>query len=176
VEQWTYDNPAGLGDLIPRVKKMQPEVVLFAGEVGDLPALRGHLQNADLHGPLLVGEDTFATIPLDARDNVCLATCFAPEAVAEGQDFVRKYRERYHEAPDVHAALAYEAIRTMCKAMNQNKGTSGPDVRKELAGAESFPGVIGPLSFAKDHTVRRPALVLQWKDGQATVAERYAAE
>ncbi|HEY1859263.1 MAG TPA: ABC transporter substrate-binding protein, partial [Gemmataceae bacterium] len=132
VEQWTFENTAAFPDLASRVKKMQPEAVVFAGMGADLPALRSQLQNVELRTPVLFGGDDFTAIPPDSREDVYLATGFAPEKVAADQDFVRKYRDRFHETPDIHAVLAYEAIRTMCKALNQTKLMTGQDLRKEL--------------------------------------------
>ena len=43
--------------------------------------------------------------------------------------------------------------------------------RKELMDAQSFPGLLGPLSFEKDRTVRRTSVILHWKDGQAKVVQ-----
>jgi branched-chain amino acid transport system substrate-binding protein len=172
VEQWTFENITAFPDLASRVKKLPPEAIVFAGMGTDLPALRGHLQNADLRMPILFSGDDFSAIPPDAREDVYLATGFAPEKVAADQDFVRKYRDRFHETPDIHAALAYEAIRTMCKALNQTKLMTGQELRKELMDAQSFPGLLGPLSFEKDRTIRRTSVILHWKDGQAKVVQQ----
>jgi ABC-type branched-subunit amino acid transport system substrate-binding protein len=171
VEQWTFENTAVFPDLASRVKKMQPEAVVFAGMGADLPALRGQLQNAELRAPILFSGDDFMAITSDSRENVYLATCFAPEKVAHDQEFIRKYRDRFRETPDIHAALAYEAIRTMCKALNQTKLVTGQEMRKELIDTPSFPGLLGPLSFEKDRTVRRTSVILHWKDGQAKVEQ-----
>jgi branched-chain amino acid transport system substrate-binding protein len=166
VEQWTFENAAALADLVNPIKKLQPEAIVFAGSGADWPGICTQLHEADLRVPMLFGDD-FGAIASNARENVYSATSFAPEKVAVDQDFVRKYRDRFHETPDVHAALAYEAIRTMCKALNQTKTMTGQELRKELLDTASFPGLLGSLSFDKDRTIRRPTVILHWKDGQA---------
>jgi branched-chain amino acid transport system substrate-binding protein len=168
-ERYTFENTAAIADQVSRVKKLQAEAIVFAGTAADLPALRAALQNAEVRAPLLFGGDDFSAIPADAREDVYVATGFSPEKVAADQDFLRKYRDRFHATPDIHAALAYEAIRTMCKALNQTKTMTGQELRKELIDTPSFPGLLGSLSFEKDRTVRRTSLILQWKDGQAQV-------
>jgi branched-chain amino acid transport system substrate-binding protein len=160
VDQWNFDKPADFPDLIARIKKAQPDAVLFAGSPTDLPALRTQLQTADIHGPILFGGDDISAIPAEARDDVYLATSFAPESDDIDKDFVRKYRERFHEAPDRHAVLAYESARLLFKAMNQAKTPAGVAVRKEL----EKPDILGTERIAKP-----PVLIVHWKDGQAKV-------
>jgi branched-chain amino acid transport system substrate-binding protein len=171
VEQWSFEKPAEFPDLAARIKKMQPDAVLFAGSPADLPALRTQLQNAEVRGPMLFGGDDLAAIPAEAREDVYLATCFAPEFDDVDKDFVRKYRDRFHEAPDIHTALAFESSKLLFKAMNQAKTATGAAVRKELVESDSFAGVTGSLSFAKDRVAKRPALIVHWKDGQAKVVQ-----
>jgi branched-chain amino acid transport system substrate-binding protein len=159
-EQWNFDKPADFPDLSARVKKAQLDAVLFAGSPIDLPALGTELQKADIHGPVLFGGDDLSAIPAEAREDVYLATSFAPESDDVDKDFVRKYRDKFHEAPDIHAALAYESARLLFKAMNQTKTPTSVAVRKELAESETFD---------KERVMKRPALIVHWKDGQAKV-------
>jgi branched-chain amino acid transport system substrate-binding protein len=160
VDQWNVDKPADFPDLIARAKKAQPDALLFAGSPTDLPALRTQLQTADIHGPILFGGDDLSAIPAEAREDVFLATSFAPDSDEVDKDFVRKYRERFHEAPDVHAALAYESTRWLFKAMNQAKTPAAVAVRKELVDSDIF---------GKERMAKRPVLIVHWKDGQAKV-------
>ncbi len=162
VDQWNFDKPADFPDLIARVKKTQSDAVLFAGSPTDLPALRAQLQSADIHGPILFGGDDLSAMPAEAREDVYLATSFAPDSDDIDKDFVRKYRERFHEAPDIHAALAYESARLLFKAMKNAKTPAGVAVRKELVDPEAF-------NFGKERMAKRPALIVHWKDGQAKV-------
>jgi branched-chain amino acid transport system substrate-binding protein len=157
VEQWNFDKPADFPDLIARIKKAQPDAVLFAGSPTDLPALRAELQKADIHGPVLFGGDGLSAIPAEAREDLYVATSFAPESDDVDKKFVDKYRERFHEAPDIHAALAYESARLLFNAMNQAKTPTGAAVRKEL------------VESTKDRVMKRPALIVHFKDGQAKI-------
>jgi branched-chain amino acid transport system substrate-binding protein len=161
VEQGNFEKSTELSDLVTRVKKAGVDAVLFAGPAAELSPLRTELQKADLRGPVLFGGEDINSVPADAREDVYLATGFAAES-EEAKDFATKYRDRFHEAPDIHAALAYESAKMLFKAMNQAKPPSGAAVRKELAESDAF---------GKDRLAKRPAFIVHWKDGQAKIVQ-----
>jgi branched-chain amino acid transport system substrate-binding protein len=167
VDRWNFDKPAEFPDLVAHVKKAKANAVLFGGAAADLKELRTQLKAAEMAVPVLFGGDDFAFLPAEMREDLYVATSFVADA-DEAKEFANKYRERFKEAPDVHAALAYESARVLFKAMNQAKTpTTGAAVRKELVDSESFAGVTGAISFAKDRVAKRPVYILHWKDGQA---------
>jgi branched-chain amino acid transport system substrate-binding protein len=176
VEQWTYDKVDRLPDLIASVKKMQPDAVLISGSAGDLSALRKQLYDAEVRGPILFGGDDPAALPADVPGDLYWVTSYLAGATADDQEFARKYRERFHETPDLHAALAYDAARILFRAIERSNTTQGTAVRKELAELENFPGLTGSFSFNKDRTPRRVSLVVRGKDGRAEIVERMPPE
>ncbi|MFL5243570.1 MAG: ABC transporter substrate-binding protein [Gemmataceae bacterium] len=178
-EQWTYDRKEQFAELAGRVQKLAPEAVILASTADDMPGLRAALKSADVKaGVIFAGPETGLTALLadhDSSEGVYVATSYAPgeEASDEGKAFLKKYEERFHEAPDVNAVLAYEAAGLVFEALRQAKkydSSDGP--RKSLAEIDSFPGVTGPL-LIKDHVLRRTALVGRVERGQIKVVKRY---
>jgi branched-chain amino acid transport system substrate-binding protein len=181
VDQWTYRGEADFADLVARAKKAQPKAVLVAGSAADLVKLRPQLREAAPQAPLLFGTEE-GSLPALAEDRstpgtAYLASAYAAEGLtAKGQEVARQYRERFGQDLDVHAALAYDDARVLFEAMRRAKSTSTVLVRKELLGLEGFESLTGPLSFAKEHSARRPVFVLRLEEGRPRLAKRYDPE
>jgi branched-chain amino acid transport system substrate-binding protein len=105
-------------------------------------------------------------------------TTFAEDGLTpHGQDFARRYQERFKEAPDLHAASAYDGARLLFEAMRRAKGTKPERLRETLLGLDNFDSLTGPLAIDKDdHGARRPVFVVQRQEGAQKVVKRYDAD
>jgi branched-chain amino acid transport system substrate-binding protein len=170
-------------DLARRVKEEAPQAVLVVGSAADFVKLRTALHKAGLEPavPFLLGGGEENSQDLEAsgqaKEAVYLATAFylddsTPRAqeiaksLPRAQQFAADYRERFGEAPDVHAALAYDSARLLFEAMRRAKTPEGERIQEQLAELADFETLTGPLS-------RRPALLLQVKEGRPSVVEVY---
>jgi branched-chain amino acid transport system substrate-binding protein len=181
VDQWTYKAEADFPDLVARVKRAQPKAILVAGSAADLAKLRPLLHDAAPQAPLLFGAEE-GSLPALAADRTTpgtayLASAFAAEGLtAKGQEVAKQYRERFGQDLDVHAALSHDGARVLFEAMRRAKSTSSLLVRKELLAMDGFESLTGPLSFAKEHSARRPVFVLSLEEGRPQLVKRYDPE
>jgi branched-chain amino acid transport system substrate-binding protein len=181
VDQWTYRAETDFPDLVARVKRTQPKAILVAGPAADLVKLRPQLHEAAPQAPLLFGVEE-GSLPALAADQTTagpayLVSAFAAEGLTDkGQEVAKQYRERTGQELDVHAALAYDDARLLFEAMRRAKSTSSLLVRKELLGMDGFESLTGPLSFAREHSARRPVFVLRLEEGRPQLAKRYDPE
>jgi branched-chain amino acid transport system substrate-binding protein len=181
VDQYRYDTDAGLNDLPGRVQKSKADAVLIAAAPADFGKLREGLTKADVKAPLLFGGEESAWPALlaepDAGRGVYAVTTFATDGLPQrGQEFVKKYQDRFKEAPDLAASSAYDGARLLFEAMRRAKTSKPERVREALAGMDNFDSVTGPLSIDKDdHGARRPVFVVQRQEGQPKVVKRYDA-
>jgi branched-chain amino acid transport system substrate-binding protein len=178
-----YKSAAELTEIVDVIKRAQPQALWYAGAVVDLERLRGKLHEAGLKLPILVGTDKEAWSELltnhDAGNGVYVATPFvAGEGPAATLEFVKKYQGRFHELPDVHAALAYDGVRVLFETMRRAESTASAKLLEKLAEASgpAFDALCGPLTFSKNHVARRPLYVVQLEDGQLTKPKLYPAE
>lgn len=157
-----------------------PALLLFAGKADDLRTLRKRL-GKKVPTVLFGGPDGSAAdlLPLrGASSGVYLVTAFHPDAdPPRVKEFVEKYAKTFGEAPDVHAALAYDNARLVFEGMRQAKEQLSPlKLREKLAAVKEFPGLTGPLTFGDDRQARRPAFVVQLDDGQAKLIKKSPAD
>ncbi|HEX5269909.1 MAG TPA: ABC transporter substrate-binding protein [Gemmataceae bacterium] len=179
VEQFRYDSDAGLADLAARAAKTKSDAVLIAAPVADFVKLRDGLGKAEVRAPVLFGGEETAWPALlaeaDAARGVYALTTFAADALTPaGQEFAKRYRERFKEAPDLHAAAAYDGARLLFEVMRRAKSTEPDRLRPAFADLGTFDSVTGPLTIDKDdHGARRPMFVVRQEEGQTKLVRRY---
>jgi branched-chain amino acid transport system substrate-binding protein len=175
VSEWTFKSGSDLSDPVERAKKFQPKVVLHAGSVADLGLLKGKLQAAGLKTHLLYGGEmehlTTLAADRDASNGVYAASPFVPDA---SNEFVKKYQERFHQEPDLHAVLAYDGLRVLCEAMGRVQILQPGKIRLALAEGSDKPfEKAGGLTFDKSHAARRPLFVGRLEDAKLTNPKRF---
>ena len=81
---------------------------------------------------------------------------------------LRRYEERFHEPPDLHAAQSYDAARLLFEAMQCASAPSREALRKELAHQEEFDSVTGRVHW-KDRQPRRRVFLMVVKNNQPKI-------
>jgi branched-chain amino acid transport system substrate-binding protein len=177
LEEFAYKAPPEFADLIERVKKSRPQAVLHTGEAADFFKLRAALRQTDDKLAFLFGGSDVhkADVQADREGSrgVFLATAYVADCgTSQGQEFARKYEERFHEAPGAQAGLAYDGVRLLVGAIRRAR-TGRLLVREELWKEETFESLTGPLYPHKDRPARRTAFVVRLEDGQPKPVQHY---
>ncbi|MHB1422049.1 MAG: ABC transporter substrate-binding protein [Gemmataceae bacterium] len=173
IEEWTFTNAAERDERANRIIQATPDVVVLACSVADFRLLRPRLAAAVPSLRLIYGgEDAGAAAlqtELETRPDVYLATAYSPDHLSDrGREFVRRYQERFHEPPDLHAAQSYDAARLILDAL-QRAGTASRDaLAKELTQLEQFDSVTGPVRW-KERQPRRRVFLMALKNNQPSV-------
>jgi branched-chain amino acid transport system substrate-binding protein len=81
------------------------------------------------------------------------------------EQFVKQYRARYREAPDVFAALAYDATWLLVRGLKAG-ATTGERLRDELTKLTARSGVSGITGFRPDGDVERDFSWIQIRNGR----------
>ena len=79
--------------------------------------------------------------------------------------FTNSYRAKYNKDPDIFAALTYDAMKILAKAIERG-GTDVENVKEELYGIKNFIGVTGKTSFDKNGDVIKPIGIKKVEDGK----------
>jgi branched-chain amino acid transport system substrate-binding protein len=78
--------------------------------------------------------------------------------------FVREFRERYGETPDIFAAFSYDAANILARAIRTG-GADGEGIKNALYAIKDFKGVCGPASFDENGDVSQPAFLKTTRQG-----------
>jgi branched-chain amino acid transport system substrate-binding protein len=156
-----FGKDAKFEELAQRLEEHKPQAIVLAMAPTDLAHLVRHLKEP--RAKLLFAGPAGSLAVLQAvpeADGLYLTTAYVSDADTPlNQAFVKKFREAYSEAPDVHAALAYDGMRLLLEAQRRSKGIE--PVRGELAKIKDFPGLTSALSFGDDQRLRRPAFLVR---------------
>jgi branched-chain amino acid transport system substrate-binding protein len=182
VEQWAYDSKDRFKDLAERVQKSSPDCVLLAGAAADLSPWRSALQAVNVKIPLIFAGPETMTGALQANREagrgIYFATSYVPgeEDTDVGKAFAKKFQERFHEPPDLNAALAYDAAGLVFEAIRRSKANDGMTAREALAKIDTYTGLTGPFVI-KDRVLRRTVFIAHLDDGgRAKVLKKFSPE
>lgn len=176
IRRFGKDRP--LPDLAKALAGEKPRAILMAGTPPDLADLLRVLRPAP--APVLFGgEDGSARALLDSPDTagVYLATAYVRDLdLPRAKEFAAAFANANSTEPDVNAALAYDSARLLFEAIRRckNEGTS-ERLAKELGQLKDFPGLTGPLAFATDRLLHRPAFVGRLEKGKLATVKKYEA-
>jgi branched-chain amino acid transport system substrate-binding protein len=176
-----YKDPAELGELVEQARRTHSGLLFHAGPPADLAKLRARL-TGDLAGmKILSGGDGSQLAALQADRQAGEGTYLAvPYVVETGTPqnvrFLKHYEGQTHQAPDVHAALAYEAAGLMFEVLRRAASIDGAKVLAEFDHLEFTNGLTGPFTLSGTHTARRPLFIVRLKDGRAETVLRVEPE
>jgi branched-chain amino acid transport system substrate-binding protein len=102
-----------------------------------------------------------------AVEGTYFSTHFSPKQQnAAVQGFVKKFEDKYHEAPDAMAALGYDSAILLADAIKRAGKTDGTALRDALAQTKDFAGVTGSITIDKARNASKPAVFLKVTGGK----------
>jgi branched-chain amino acid transport system substrate-binding protein len=154
----------------------RPDVLLFPGDGGDAVALMQALRARGVRIPFVGGDGT-GTMKRDADAAGAHYVSFFDEGSAtskEAQSFLPAYRAKFGRAPDMFAALSYDAAIVVGRTVANGARTRAA-LRLALErvgnGAPSVDGVVGRIAFEKNHDIKGRPVVIGRIPGEAAAAD-----
>ncbi len=138
---------------ISYLKARQAKVVFVAGRVPSGVKILREAKRQNFT-PAFLGGDGWQGIASDTSvsEGIYIGMSFTPEDTSSAaRDFVSKFEQSFHTAPDAHAALAYDATRLVAEALRA-RGPNRRSIRDYLSALteeNAFQGITGPIYFAK---------------------------
>ena len=154
-------NTSDLGGLIGRVITLAPDAVYIAAYESGIAAMILELKAQSFEGKILTTHAFASPTAIarvgDAAQGVILTqTVFEPDSDhTHVQQFVKAYRERYGEQPDLFAAEGYDAMKVLAVALKARHGLPGELPRGLRDEVKEFPGVTGSIQFDESGDVRK---------------------
>ena len=173
------DGRANLEPYVSYLRVRAPELVFVAGTDASGRTFLQEARRQSLNAAYM-GGDGWTPLSIDTAiaEGIFVGAPFSSEDPrSEAQQFVRAYRERYHEDPDGNAALAYDATMLIARAIEE-AGPSRTAIRDWLASlgaAEPHPGVTGPIAVRETGDVIGRGIVMTRVRRGALAVERGSA-
>jgi len=153
------------------VKDKNPEVIFVPGYYTEVALIAIKARQLGLKVPLLGGDgwDSASLIPIagKALEGSYFSNHFSPDSEQPAvKQFVLAYRKRFDEVPNALAALGYDAAWIMAEGIKKAGSTDGKAIRDALASIRNYPGVTGSITIDRNRNARKPAVIVQIKDGK----------
>jgi branched-chain amino acid transport system substrate-binding protein len=87
------------------------------------------------------------------------------------QEFVREYKSRFGQMPDMFAALAFDAAGVLIDAITRANSTDPRKIRDALAQTKDYPGVSGTITIDADRNAAKPVVFLKIREGKIEYIE-----
>ena len=168
--------------MIAEVKELEPDGIYIATYVTSQAEI---LRRLDEAGVEAVRMGSSAVVPQElvglagetAEDLVFSQTIFdvnSTEPIVAG--FVRAYRDKYNEDPDIYSAHGYDALFLLRKAM-ENGGSAHPrDIQLGLISIQDYMGDAGRTAFNDQGDVIRYPRMFIIKQGVAIPYDKFVEE
>jgi len=96
---------------------------------------------------------------------------FVGDPAPRVQEFVKKIRERHGRNPDANAALGYDSLYILARAVEKAGSLDRKAIRDQIAVTKDYPGVSGTITMGADRNPIKPLAIIKIVDGQMTFAE-----
>ena len=111
----------------------------------------------------------------DALNNTFFSTHYS-EKDAEVQGFIEAYKKKYNRAPNVFAALGYDAGKMLVDALKRAGNGDTEKIREALEATKDLKVGTGTISMDKNHNPIKTAVILEMKNGEKELKAKIAPE
>ena len=172
------DVPFGAGEeerAIAKVKAAEPDVIFAPVPYTEMPAMAAAASAAGLAGSLFLGTDAWDSSELAAKAGAALEgarfiTHFFVDA-PDAKRFAQAFQAKTGHAATSVAALSYDAVHLLADAAARAEGPEPGPIREALLATRDARGATGALSWVSSHEPRKPAYVVEIKDGALHFSE-----
>jgi ABC-type branched-subunit amino acid transport system substrate-binding protein len=160
-----------IGRVLGGLKGLQYDAIFLPEYASKVNAIVAQLVAQNIKGVQLLGADGWNAPGLVARDARLLEGAvfvdgfFANAPAPAVQTFVEQFRGRYHEAPDLLAAQAYDTL-LMCAQVLKAGAHTPLQLRDGLLHVRNFDGVSGLTSMGDKRDAEKVPYLLTVKHGQ----------
>jgi branched-chain amino acid transport system substrate-binding protein len=149
--EFTTNKASDFNAILTKIRATKPDLVMFAGMDSTAAPLARQMKELGLKVPLMSGDGAcdpgFITIAGDAAEVLtCSVAGQALEKMPKGEDFEKRYREKFGTPPQRYSPYSYDAVYAIVDAVRR----AGRPDRNAIVDAmpkTSFEGLTGHIEF-----------------------------
>jgi len=164
-------NSANIGRVLGRLKELQYDAIFLPEYAAKVSAIVTQLATQNIKGVQLLGTDGWnapglvAKAPRLLEGAIFIDGFFADAPAPAVQMFVKQFRTRYQETPDLLAAQAYDTL-LMCAQVLKAGAHTPAQLRDGLLQVRDFEGVSGLTNMGETRDAEKVPYLLTVKGGQ----------
>lgn len=162
--------------LLTGIKAQNVDALAVAGTYTDGGLITKQARELGLNIPIVGGTGFYSPKFVEIAGKAAEGSIFLGAFVASNPDpavqtFVQKYKAKYNMEPDTFAALGYDQMYVIAKAMEKatEKGAVTREAVREAMAQTSYKGITGTVTFDKNGDWVRPYLYITVKEGKFAV-------
>lgn len=156
------------------IKAKSPEAIFVPGYYTEVSLIATQARELGITVPLLGGDGWDSPVLTQGQAGKALEGCYFSNHFSEQdtsavvQTFVNTFRSKFNEEAGAMAALGYDAMKILAKVIADAGKADRESITAGLANLKNYQGVTGVITIDEQHNARKPAVVLQIKDGRPT--------
>jgi len=156
---------------IEKIKQASPEFVYFPGQAGETGLILKQARELGLTVPFIGGDGSYSPDLIKIAGNAAEGSYYTLMALGYGvsddliQDFEKRFKAKYGEAPTVYASYAYDTAKIVAKVLSES-AYNADDIKKHLYQVKGYKGVTGITSFDQYGEVDKDFYVYQVRGGK----------
>ncbi len=148
------------------IKAKNVDAIFIPGYYNEVALVAKQAKELGMKQPLLGGDGWSSPKLHEIAKDAINGSYFSNHYTTESSDpktveFVKAFKAKHNEVPDVMAALAYDAAYMMAQAMTNANPLTSENIRIELAKIKDFHGVTGKMSMDANRDAVKSAVVVQ---------------
>lgn len=148
------------------IKSKSPQAIFIPGYYNEVALIAKQARELGMKQALLGGDGWSSPklheIAKDAIDGGYFSNHYSTESKDPiTLEFIKNYKAKYNEEPDVMAALGYDGTKLMLQAIKDSKTFKPDDIRNALASIKDFHGVTGKMAMDENRDAIKGASVVQ---------------
>lgn len=152
------------------IKGKNPDCLYIAGYYTEAAKIARQAKELGMDVQLLGADGLCNAVLLEigseAVEGTYATSGFYPDdPTPEVQAFVKAYKDKHGEEPDMFAAQGYDAARIVIAAI-KSKGATPEKIREGLALTKDFPGITGKTSMDEEGDTIKDVLILKVEGGK----------
>jgi branched-chain amino acid transport system substrate-binding protein len=157
--------------LLTKVKATKPDVLFLPDYYNKVGLIAKQVKETGLK-VTLIGPDGWDSPELvkvagDAIEGGYFSNHYSPEDTRpEVVNWVKKYKEKFHQTPDALGTLAYDATNMLLEAIRNANSSDPGKIRDALASLSGFTGVTGKFTMDKNGDPIKSAVIIQIQGGK----------
>ncbi len=152
-----------------RIRAAEPDLLLLPNYAAAVALQVEQARRMGIEVPVL-GGDAWAAASFAVREN--FAGSFFTDhwhvdlTNDETRMFAEAYRRRHRQIPTSGAALTYDALGLLFRAIEEQGRLDGETLRRSLAATEGYPGVTGTISFPDSGDPIKSVVIVKISGGE----------
>ncbi len=175
-EQAYSEGDADFKAQLTALKALNPDAIFVPGYYNEAALICKQARELNITVPFLGGDGWDSAKLLEiggaAMNNTYYCNHYSPDDTNwVVQNFVSKFREKFHETPDALAVLGYDAGRILFAAMERAGSVEGAKLRDAIGETRNFRGVAGVVTIDPERNATKTAVVIAIANGKPFLKE-----